>query len=329
MKSVLQSLRNHAQSAAAAARDAIGGSPAGRAPRADVDTVRRDAEALADDLPALMLEAESLANSLTAGVHGRRRAGPGESFWQHRPYAFGDAVSSIDWRQSARASGRLYVRQNEWEAAAAAWIWRDSSASLDYASTADIPAKRRRADVLATALAIALAASGERVGHLGGRARPFHGRAAPAMFLASLAAGETDDAPPAVRLGRGSSVVLISDFMLSDSAFRALSAAAQRYAAEGAVGALLQVVDPAEETFPFSGSTEFEDLDSAGRLAFGDAGALGTAYRARLAEMRAAFANLAEGLGWTFHIHRTDAPAAPALLALHAALTAPRRRGVA
>ena len=162
--------------------------------------VRHEAEKAAAQFPAMLLEAERIAQSVSAGLHGRRRAGPGETFWQHRPYAFGDSVSSIDWRQSARASSRLYVRQNEWEAAAAAYLWRDPSHSLDYASHKDWPTKRRRADILLTALTILLSQAGERIGLLADARRPFQGRTAPERMLEALNLDAFDDAngaPPA------------------------------------------------------------------------------------------------------------------------------------
>ena len=46
---------------------------------------------------------------MVGGLHGRRRAGPGESFWQFRPFVTGEAAARIDWRRSAR-DDRLYVR---------------------------------------------------------------------------------------------------------------------------------------------------------------------------------------------------------------------------
>ncbi|HOP21282.1 MAG TPA: DUF58 domain-containing protein, partial [Amphiplicatus sp.] len=102
-------------------------SPSAHLPAGALQT-RHEAEEAAALFPALMVEADRVAHTVAAGLHGRRRAGPGETFWQHRAYGFGDPVSAIDWRQSARAADRLYVRQNEWEAAAAVWIWRDASA---------------------------------------------------------------------------------------------------------------------------------------------------------------------------------------------------------
>ena len=81
----------------------------------------RRAEALAIRLPPLLIAAERVAATVAQGVHGRRRVGQGDSFWQFRRYVAGDPLGRIDWRQSAK-SGRpapdgWFVRETEWEAA--------------------------------------------------------------------------------------------------------------------------------------------------------------------------------------------------------------------
>lgn len=282
--------------------------------------IRQEAEEIAAGLPPLLIEAERIAHTVAAGLHGRRRAGPGESFWQHRAYAFGDPVSMIDWRQSARAADRLYVRQNEWEAAAAVWIWRDASRSLDYASDRRLPTKRRRADILAVALASLLAQAGERVGAAGETARLFHGRGAAARFLEALdveAFDERASSPPPIPVRAHARVVFISDFF---SDIDAVAAAAGRCAALGARGVFVQVVDPAEESFPFTGRTRFQDVETTDRLVVGDAGALGEAYRREFAAHRERLTTIANRFNWTFIAHRTDALAASALLSIFMAL---------
>lgn len=287
--------------------------------------IRHEAEEAAALFPALMVEADRVAHTVAAGLHGRRRAGPGETFWQHRAYGFGDPVSAIDWRQSARAADRLYVRQNEWEAAAAVWIWRDPSQSLDYASARGGPTKRRRAEVLATALAILLSEAGERVGLMGLGRRAFHGRAAPSRILEALLSPgrpEREDGasstPPAAQVSAGARIVLLSDFFTAPDD---IAGAVGTYASMNASGALLQIVDPAEEDFPFSGRTEFQDTESRDRLIFGEAGSVGAAYRERFIAHRRSLEDAARRYDWTFIAHRTDRSAGSALLALYSALS--------
>ncbi len=131
-------------------------------------TALRDrAEQAAAVLPPLLVAAERVAVTVAQGVHGRRRVGQGETFWQFRQYETGDAAARIDWRESAK-SQRLYVRETEWEAAQSVWLWRDASASMDYTSAeyapgVEWPTKRDRAELLLVALASLLVRGGERL----------------------------------------------------------------------------------------------------------------------------------------------------------------------
>ena len=127
---------------------------------------RHLAEALAASLPPLQVAAEQVAATVMQGVHGRRRVGQGETFWQYRPYAIGDQPSRIDWRRSARGD-RVYVRETEWEAAQSVWLWRDASPSMGYRSAAHLPTKRDHADLLTMALMAMLVRGGERIALLG------------------------------------------------------------------------------------------------------------------------------------------------------------------
>ena len=113
-----------------------------------------------------MVAAERVAATVIQGVHGRRRVGQGDAFWQYRPYRAGDSASQIDWRQSAR-SRHLFVRETEWEAAASVWLWRDGSPSMQYASLRNSDTKARRAELITLALASLLSDAGERVAVLG------------------------------------------------------------------------------------------------------------------------------------------------------------------
>ncbi|MFI5018878.1 MAG: DUF58 domain-containing protein, partial [Dongiales bacterium] len=87
---------------------------------------RREAEGLAARLPPLLIAALRVAATVEQGVHGRRRIGTGDAFWQFRQYQPGEPATRIDWRQSAK-SDRLFLRETEWAAAQSVWFWRDAS----------------------------------------------------------------------------------------------------------------------------------------------------------------------------------------------------------
>src|SRR5690348_16720701 len=118
---------------------------------------------LAAGMPRLMLESRRVASTVMHGLHGRRRAGTGENFWQYRRFISGEPATRVDWRRSARDE-HLYVREREWEAAHTVWIWSDRSASMGFRSNLATERKLDRALVLSFALAHLLVEGGERIG---------------------------------------------------------------------------------------------------------------------------------------------------------------------
>lgn len=217
--------------------------------------------ALAEVMPRLVLESRRVSGTLAHGLHGRRRAGPGESFWQFRPFVTGEAAARIDWRRSAR-DDRLYVREREWEAAHNIWIWIDRSASMGFASDLAQTSKVERALVLGLALADTFVEGGERVGLLGlTRASASRGIVETlAQALVNDRAGLTQDRPPAARPGRFDEVVLVSDFLTPLDRVRE---AVQANSVHGNRGHLVLVADPVEETFPFTGQAVLHDPEGA------------------------------------------------------------------
>lgn len=280
-----------------------------------------EAQRLAARLPALLVAAERVAATVAAGTHGRRRTGPGETFWQYRSHQPGDPATAIDWRQSARGQ-RLYVRETEWAAAQTVWLWGDGSASMRWRSGPDLPAKHARALVLALALAVLLLKAGERVGVLG--PSPPRAGLSLARIAESLSVAEGTHLPPAAGVPHHGEAVLVSDFLMPlaavDERVRALSAA-------GIAGHLVQVLDPAEETLPFAGRVRFAGLEGEGETLVRRAEDLREAYAGRLAAHREGLGAIARAAGWTFSTHHTDQPPEAALLALHVRLSQPGRGG--
>src|SRR5437667_1644815 len=122
-----------------------------------------EARSLAQTMPRLILEARRIAATVIHGLHGRRRAGRGENFWQYRRFLTGEPARRVDWRRSARDE-HLYVREQEWEAAHTVWLWPDRSPSMAFKSELAQEPKLDRCLVVAFALAEVLVQAGERVG---------------------------------------------------------------------------------------------------------------------------------------------------------------------
>ncbi len=287
-----------------------------------------EAQTLAATLPPLMAEAERVANTVEQGFHGRRRVGPGETFWQFRRYGVGDSASAVDWRQSAR-SQNLFVRENEWDAAQSVWIWCDRSASMDYRSSFASCRKLDRGLILSLALASLLTRGGERIAALGTTDRPTSGRSGLQRLSERwFGAHETDShasgLPPLQVLPRYASLVIIGDFLEpADTLIKRLRALART----GTRGHLLQVLDPAEADLPFQGRTEFQGVEDNLKFLAGRAESLRTAYKERLKAHQDQLREMTSMIGWSFATHRTDHPATSALLALHAIISTPSRTG--
>lgn len=280
----------------------------------------RRAETLAARFPPLLVAAERVAATVAQGVHGRRRVGSGEAFWQFRPFLAGDAVTRIDWRQSAK-SDRTFVRETEWEAAQSVWLWRDASASMRWRSTKSLPEKAERAELLMLALSCLLMRAGERVALMGVSMRPMSGRGA-LDILAEIAARRADTGavsglPPAQRIARHARVVLMGDLL---SPLADVQDAVSRLAATPATGHMLQVLDPAEEALPYAGRVRFEGLEQEGAHIIGKVEGVRRDYEQRLAAQREGLKAIARAAGWGFATHRTSEPPEAALLALYTAL---------
>jgi len=284
------------------------------------------AAALAGRLPPLLVAAERIAAAVEQGAHGRRQVGRGEAFWQFRLYSPGDEPRRLDWRQSAK-SDRLYLRQMEWSAAQSVYLWCDLSASMHYKSAQNLPYKSERAQILLLALAHLLTRAGERVALLGAAAPPAAGRqtaARIAWLLAHLAKNMEPSMPPDTDIPAHAQVVLVGDFL---GPLDLLAQQIARMTGRGIRGHLLQILDPAEIEMPFTGRFRFQGPEDEGEVLIPRVEAIRDQYRAALARHQAELAMLAHRFNFHKTLHRTDASAAQALLALYQSLsadTAPR-----
>jgi uncharacterized protein (DUF58 family) len=245
---------------------------------AGVLALEREAHGLADRLPEILIDAQRIAQTVAHGLHGRRRAGPGETFWQFRQFQSSDTLRQIDWRRSA-SSDHLYVREREWEAAHTVWLWPDLSPSMNFRSHLSSTTKRMAEAILAHEDTPMLQAT----------------------------------QPPKVHLARFSGAVIFSDFLDPIAETRAHI---EQLAADGASGHLIEIVDPAEETLPYEGRTEFLSPDGGQRWVADRVQTLRDQYRERLAAHRAELVEMTRRLGWSFLVHHTDRSPSEPLLSL-------------
>ena len=283
-------------------------------------SLQDEAEALSAALPPLMVEAERLASAVSLGIHGRRKAGMGESFWQFRRFRAEDPSTAVDWRQSAK-SQHLFVREREWEVAQSVWFWRDGSPGMRFKS--GTVTKLERASLIALALASALVRGGERVALFGEGHAPSSSRATLRRMGHALGSEPSDTSlPPEGPVSRNAQFVWLSDFL---SPMAAIETALRRLTQSGLSGHLIHIIDPAEEEFPYEGRTRFEAPGQQTHEILGRAESVGPAYRARFKAHTEMVAMLAGRLGWTYLAHRTDKPPQTTLIALYAEMSGASR----
>jgi uncharacterized protein (DUF58 family) len=270
-------------------------------------------------MPRLILESRKIAATVIHGLHGRRRSGSGENFWQFRRFVSGEEARRIDWRRSAR-DDHLYVREREWEAAHTIWIWPDRSPSMAFSSRLARESKLDRTLIVAFALAEVLVEAGERVG-LPGLMRPTGSRAVIDRMAEAIIHDPTERSslPLGFAPASLSEIVVLSDLW---SPIAEIHTTLTQLSTNGSQGHLVQIVDPAEETFPYSGRIEFTEPEGFGEITTGRAENWRADYEARLKRHRAEIRAETDRLGWSFTVHRTDRPANELLMALHARIGA-------
>jgi len=280
---------------------------------ADHQASAREAASLSASIPLIAMEARRLAASVSLGLHGRGRAGPGESFWQYRALIEGEPQTRIDWRKSARHGNALFVREHEWEAARSFHIFIDQSSSMNYSSDKH-PRKIDHAVIMGLALADLLVRSGERVA-LFNETPPSASRQIIDRLAEVLSRPKKSDhaLPEITALSNNAHVIIIGDMIAESKDIEATLSAINQ---SGAHCTLLRILDPAEIDFPFSGETELMSAETALTFDIGDAASFAPQARARLDAHERELKNIVMRHRSHLATHRTDEAMTPCLLAL-------------
>ena len=123
--------------------------------------------------------------------------------------------------------------------------------------------------------------------------------------------------PPSFVPSALAEIVVLSDFWSPMSEIRTMLAG---LSASGAHGTLIQIVDPAEETFPYAGRVEFVEPEGGGVITAGRAESWASDYVARVALHRDEIRSETNKLDWLFSTHTTSRSAAELLLFLHSGM---------
>lgn len=244
--------------------------------------------------------AHGAVDGFVAGRHKSARKGASVEFAEHRQYAPGDDLRSLDWKLVAR-SRRLYVREFVDETNLRATIVLDTSGSMGYTGSRSCGnlSKFDYARHLAALLSYLLINQQDAVGlvtydtalrdYIPAQGRPQQLKRLLDRIDPLECGGDTHTADVlhevAGRIPARGVVFILSDFF-NDVNSLAKALHHLRYRRHEVIA--LQIVAEEEQTFPFSHLSRFEDLESASLLDV-DTRAIRDDYLKRFGEHRKEF----------------------------------------
>jgi uncharacterized protein (DUF58 family) len=229
-----------------------------------------DAESLAR-LKNLSLAARLVVEGLYAGMHKSPYRGFSVEFAEHREYTPGVDPRHIDWRVFGRRD-KLYVKQYEEETALRCYVLLDKSASMAYKSD-PVLTKLEYASFLAASLSYLMVSQHDSVGlitydtgvrdFVPPRQGTGHLRAVTERLEQTEPGGETSLSDTfhqlAESIKRRALVVVLSD-LLDDP--DAIVQALKHFRHKKHEVIVLQILDPAELTFPFDDVNCIADMET-------------------------------------------------------------------
>jgi len=240
-------------------------------------------------LAGLSFQARRPLEGPVAGRHRSRLRGFSAEFAEHREYVPGDDVRYVDWKVYGR-SDRYYLKEFEDETNFTCWLVLDTSESMSYHSAAATESKLDHARRAAAALAWLILRGADAVGlvTIAGKLGRLIPPSTQPSHLDQLTRALLDTTPTgptglgaalrdlATRLTRPAVIICFSDLFddLDETA-----AGLEQLAWRGHDVAVLQVIDPAEEDFPFEEPTRFLGMEGEADQVV-EPRALAEAYRA-------------------------------------------------
>ena len=277
-------------------------------------------------LAGLTLRARGTVKGAVTGAHRSPFHGFAAEFAEHREYAPGDDLRYVDWKIYGR-SDRVFVKQFEEETNFACHVLLDASESMSYRSDAAPLSKLEFAKHVAAAISYIVVKQQDAVGLITfdrdvletvrPGSQPAHwqqishvlettqsrveSRETTDSSAAQLATVFTDFAE---RLSQRGVVIVLSDlFADSDSLMRGLKRLRHRKHDIR----VWQIVDPAEEEFPFDDPTLFHGLEGWADLPV-EPRLLRTAYQREFLAHRESLRRQCRDASIDFAVLRTDLP---------------------
>ncbi|WP_375706651.1 DUF58 domain-containing protein [Bartonella sp. AA126HLJHH] len=255
-------------------------------------------------MPYFLLQARHIANTLITGWHRQRKSGNGENFWQFRPYMEGESISRIDWRRSARDEN-TYLREHEWQMTQTVWLCPDQSASMHYCSRFSKISKGNHATLLTLTLASLLERSGEHIAIPNLMSPTMTSNVVERIAFALENHSDENSFPDFSTITRFSHVVIMSDFLdYPEKVIQHLTVLTTKQV----TAHLIEISDPAEESFPYTGHTAFLDPETKEKHVSTKAEDLRKSYCKLYHARRQELVNFCARQGWSYHVSTTDQP---------------------
>jgi uncharacterized protein (DUF58 family) len=273
-----------------------------------------DPETLAR-LNGLDLKARLIVEGFVSGLHRSPYHGFSVEFAEHREYVPGDDLRYVDWKVFGK-NDRYYLKQFEEETNFACSLLLDTSESMNYRSAKAPMSKLDYAKHVAAAIAYLTIQQQDASGlvtfsdsvqdFIRPSSQPSHLRQLFHLMENASSGGDTSLGPVlhdlAERIRKRGLVILFSDlFDDPDTLFMGL----KHFRHRRHDVSVLQIIDPAEQDFPFEEPTLFKGMEQP-LESLTEPRSIAKAYRAEFAEFLSTVASGCRDLGMNYHLLRTD-----------------------
>ena len=276
-------------------------------------------------LEGLTLRARGTVEGTVTGAHRSPFHGFAAEFAEHREYAPGDDLRYVDWKVYGR-SDRVFVKQFEEETNFACHVLLDASESMSYRSEAAPLSKLEFAKHLAAAISYVVVKQQDAIGlvtfdreieqAVRTGSQPAHWKQISHVLETTTARPKAVDPNPealppdiAERLAQRGVVIVLSDLFASPDS---LMLGLKRLRHRKHDVRVWQIVDPAEEDFPFEDPTLFHGLEGWTDLSV-EPRLLRVAYQREFLAHRESLRRQCRDLSIDFCVLRTDMPVELAL----------------
>ena len=255
------------------------------------------AQLLANQFSSFQFRVFKTSPSVKKGYNQKKTSGNGEVFWQYREYTSDDTIQEIDWKRSGRGD-RLIVREREKEGTQDIWLWRSTSPSMKFYSGITSARKEELTELIILALGIIFINSGGSISFLGSSRLPKKGKNGLNNLTESLGTQNPhSEIPYEAGISQHCELIILSDFLASPEQYEVT---VKKIAQNGCRGVFVQILDPAEETFPFNGKITFKDMEGFQSRSVHRAEEIREGYLAQLAIHRRNLIKTLDSIGWRF-----------------------------